>query len=411
MPSIEVDTDSRCQDFVDWQRQRLHAFRPVSNLRRHIHSARRLVLVGGGTAGHVYPALAIAEAYRKEVPSLEVLFFGTGGGFEAKLVPPYGYPLSVVHSTPIVGQSLLGKLRTVGGLGGAVMCARRMLIEAKPDLIIGFGGYASVPTMVAARSLGMFTAIHECNAIAGLANKLLGRFVDRVYLGFETASVQFNAGRTLVTGNPVRPDVQMLATQQRDPPAGQPFRILVTGGSQGSSFLNRQVPSLLSRLARLGLKLKMLHQSGPDDCESVRRDYRRGGLQASVVPFIDEMAEAYQWADIAISCAGAATLAELAILGMPVLLVPLLKAAKNHQFSNAAAFAQVTGGCWQSEDRWSPDDLLRTIARLLCDPAAWREAAEGVRRFAKPDASRMLVADCEATIQVRKALIKRRQRA
>jgi UDP-N-acetylglucosamine--N-acetylmuramyl-(pentapeptide) pyrophosphoryl-undecaprenol N-acetylglucosamine transferase len=361
------------------------------------------VLVGGGTAGHVYPALAIAEAYRKEVPSLEVLFFGTGDGFEAKLVPPYGYPLSVVHSTPIVGQSLLGKLRTAGSLGGAVMCARRMLIEAKPDLIIGFGGYASVPTMVAARSLGMFTAIHECNAIAGLANKLLGWFVDRVYLGFETAAGQFDVGKTLVTGNPVRPDVQMLATQQRHSAPGQPFRILVTGGSQGSSFLNRQVPPLLSRLATWGLQLNVLHQCGRDDCESIRHDYRRGGLQASVMPFIDDMAEAYQWADIAISCAGATTLAELAILGIPVLLVPLSKAAKNHQFFNAAAFARVTGGCWQSEDRWSPDDLLGTIAGLLRDPAAWREASEGVRRFAKPDASRMLVADCEATIQVRKA--------
>jgi len=365
------------------------------------------VLVCGGTAGHVYPALAIAEAYRKEVPSLEVLFFGTGDGFEAKLVPPHGYPLSVVRSTPIVGQSLLGKLRTVGGLGSAVICARHMLIKAKPDLIIGFGGYASVPTMMAARSLGMFTAIHESNAVAGLANKLLGWFVDRVYLGFETATGQFDAGRTLVTGNPVRPDVRMLATQQRHPPEGQPFRILVTGGSQGSSFLNRQVPSLLNRLAILGLKLNVLHQSGLKDCENVRHDYLRGGLQASIVPFIDDMAEAYQWADIAISCAGAATLAELAILGIPVLLVPLSKAAKNHQFSNAAAFVQVTGGCCQSEDRWSPDDLLETLARLLRDPAAWREASEGVRRFAKPDASGRLVADCEVTIQARKALMER----
>ncbi len=404
MPSIEVDTDSRRRDFVDRVGHRQNGVRPLSNLYRYPHTTRRVVLVCGGTAGHVYPALAIADAYRKEVPSLEILFFGAGDGFDGKLVPLYGYPLSVIHSSPIVGQSLRGKLRTIGGLGRAVVCARRMLMESKPDLIIGFGGYASVPTMMAARSLGLFTAIHESNAVAGLANKLLGRLVDRVYLGFEAAAGQFHAERTLVTGNPVRPDVRSLATQDRHPPARQPFRILVTGGSQGSSFLNGQVPSLLCRLATSDLKLSVLHQSGSEDCERVRRDYGRGHLQASVVPFIDNMADAYQEADIAISCAGAATLAELAVLGMPVLLVPLSKAANNHQLSNAAAFVRVTSGGWQSEDRWSRDDLLGTIARLLRDPTAWREASEGVRRFAKPDASRILIADCEANIQARKRL-------
>ena len=283
-----------------------------SNLTGNNRAARRVVLVGGGTAGHVYPALAIAKAYQQDVASLEVLFFGTGDGFEARLVPRYGYPLLVVRSTPLVGESLLGKARTVGSLGGAVIRARRMLIEAKPDLVIGFGGYASVPTMLAARSLRVPTAIHECNAVAGLANKMLGRFVDRVYLGFEAAAGQFQAGRALVTGNPVRPDVGALAARPHHPPSpGQPSRILVTGGSQGSPFLNRHVPALLSRLAAGGLTLEVLHQSGQTDCESVREAYRNAGLKASVIPFVDDMAEAYQWADFAIACSGAATLAEV----------------------------------------------------------------------------------------------------
>jgi len=349
----------------------------------------------------VYPALAVAEDYRKQVSSLEASFFGTKDGFEAKLLPLHGYQLSVIKSTPVIGQSLFGKLRTVGGLGTAIMRARRILTEVKPDLIIGFGGYVSVPTMLAARSLGILTAIHESNAVAGLANRLLGRFVDRVYLGFESAAPQFHPGRTVVTGNPVRPDVRLLAAQRRDPPMRQPFRILVTGGSQGSPFLNRQVPSLLNRLARLGLRVKIRHQSGPDDSDRVRMEYRRRGLQASVAAFLHDMAETYRWADLVVSCAGAATLAELATMGTPVLLVPLSKAAGNHQFSNAAAFAHVTGGWWQSEDRWNPDDWSTTIAGLLRDPAAWRRASEGVRRIAKPDASRMLVADCEKTIEHR----------
>ena len=258
--------------------------------------------------------------------------------------------------------------------------------------------------MLAARSLGVPTAIHECNAVAGLANKMLGRFVDRVYLGFEAAAEQFEAGRALVTGNPVRPDVGALAARPHHPPSpGQPSRILVTGGSQGSPFLNRHVPALLSRIAAGGLTLEVLHQSGQTDCEGVREAYRNAGLKASVTPFVDDMAEAYRWADFAIACSGAATLAEVAIVGLPVLLVPLSTAAKNHQVSNAAAFASVTGSCWLREDQWGLDALVGKIAGLFRHQAAWREASEGVRRFAKPDANRMLVADCEVIIKARRA--------
>ena len=375
----------------------------ASDLIADARAMRRVVLVTGGTAGHVYPALAIAEAYKQAVASIEVLFFGTGDGFEAQLIPRYGYPLRVVRSRPIVGESLFGKVRTVGGLAGAFMRARQMLIEAKPELVVGFGGYASVPTILAARSLGMLTAIHECNVVPGLANKMLGRFVDRIYLGFEAATGQFQTGRVLVTGNPVRPDVGALASRPHDPSSMErPFRILVTGGSQGSPFLNRHVPSLLARLAADGVSLEVLHQSGQADCDSVRKVYRDNGLKASVTPFVDDMAQAYQWADFAISCSGAATLAELAIAGLPVLLVPLSTAPKNHQVSNAAAFAQITTNCWLSEDHWEPDALREKITLLFGNQASWRDASERVRRFAKPDASQMLVADCEAIIQVRR---------
>jgi len=376
----------------------------ASNLIADARAMRRVVLVTGGTAGHVYPALAIAEAYKQAVASIEVLFFGTGDGFEAQLIPRYSYPLRVVRSRPIVGESLIGKVRTVWGLAGAFMRARQMLIEAKPQLVVGFGGYASVPTILAARSLGILTAIHECNVVPGLANKMLGRFVDRIYLGFEAATGQFQTGRALVTGNPVRPDVGALASRAHDPSSSErPFRILVTGGSQGSPFLNRHVPSLLARLAADGVSLEVLHQSGQADCDSVRKVYRDSGLKASVTPFVDDMAQAYQWADFAISCSGAATLAELAIAGLPVLLVPLSTAPKNHQVSNAAAFAQITGNCWLSEDHWEPSALREKITLLFGNQASWRDASERVRRFAKPHASQMMVADCEAIIEARRS--------
>lgn len=380
-----------------------HPLALASSVDRDAHAARRVVLVAGGTAGHVYPALAIAKAYRQHLPSTEVLFVGTPEGYEAKLVPRYGHTLLMVRSTPVVGETWARKVRTVGSMGGAVMRARRLLTAANPDLVIGFGGYASVPTILAARSLGVPTAIHEGNVVAGLANRMLSRFVDRIYLGFAEAIKEFQTGSVLVTGNPVRPDVAALANQPHDAPVpGQPYRILVTGGSEGSFFLNRQVPKLLARLASGGLTFEVVHQSGLADQDSVREAYREASLKSSVTPFVEDIAKAYQWADFAITCSGAATLAEVAIVGLPLLPVPLSTAAKNHQVFNTIAFARVTGAFWLSENAWKSDQPDKKIATLLSHQMAWREASESVRRFARPEANRALVTDTEAIIKARR---------
>jgi len=363
---------------------------------------RRVVLAAGGTAGHVYPALAIADAYRQAVAPLEAMFFGTADGFEARLVPRSGMPFSVVRSSPMVGENLLGKGRTLANIGGAFLSARKLLQAAHAELVIGLGGYASVPVLMAARSLGLHTAIHECNADPGLANKLLSRIVDRVYLGFETAAAHFQQNHSLVIGNPVRPDVALLAADKRHPPAGdRPARLLVTGGSQGSAFLNRKVPELLKRLSSDGFTLDIRHQAGEQDVQAVRSSYQQAGLRATVSSFVDDIAASYQWADFAITCAGAATLSELAVAGVPSLLVPLSSAARNHQVSNAATFAAASGSCWVSESSWQPDNLASEIARLLRHQRLWLEASARLRQAAKPHAARMLVDDCEAAIAQR----------
>jgi len=360
---------------------------------------RRVVLAAGGTAGHVYPALAIADAYRRAVAPVDVLFFGTADGFEARLIPRSGFPFSVVRYSPMAGQSLLVKARTVANLTGAVHRARKLLRAVRADMVIGLGGYASVPVLIAARSLGLHTAIHECNAVPGLANKLLGRIVDRVYLGFNVAAVEFQSRHTLVTGNPVRSDVASLAEEKHYPPTtGRRARILITGGSQGSAFLNRQVPALLSRLSDLDFDIEVRHQAGELEVELVRRAYEHAGLRAEVTPFVEDIVDAYRWADFAITCAGAATLSELAIVALPALLVPLSSAPRNHQMYNAAAFANAAGTCWVNEDDWQPDALVPRIGALLRHQAQWMEASRRLRQAAKPDAGRLLVADCEASM-------------
>jgi UDP-N-acetylglucosamine--N-acetylmuramyl-(pentapeptide) pyrophosphoryl-undecaprenol N-acetylglucosamine transferase len=357
---------------------------------------RKVALAGCGTAGHVYPALAVADAYR-ESSSVDVIFFGTADGFEELLVPRSGHPLFEVPISRFAGQNILEKAKGLGRLAAAIAEARHTLRDRQVDLVIGFGGYGSVPTLLAARSLGIRTAIHESNTTAGRANKMLGRLVDRIYLGFEAARVDFPAARTLVIGNPVRSDVAALHAEPRvAPEPSRPLRVLVTGGSQGSPFLNRRAPELLAGLARQGLAVEVRHQTGSERrLEEVRAAYAASSTRACVMPFIDDMAAAYRWADFAISCAGAATLAELAIAGLPALLVPLASAAQNHQLGNASAFGSATGACWVTEAEWKTEGLAQTVGRLLSDSDAWIRASGRLRSIARPEAAHALAADHE----------------
>jgi UDP-N-acetylglucosamine--N-acetylmuramyl-(pentapeptide) pyrophosphoryl-undecaprenol N-acetylglucosamine transferase len=262
-------------------------------------------------------------------------------------------------------------------------------------MVIGFGGYASGGVMLAARSLGLKTAIHEANVVPGLTNKWLGRIVDRVYLGFEKSGWAFPKPKTLVTGNPVRPEIVNVGLQRQSRPR-TPIRILVTGGSQGSDFLNRRVPELLGSLTARGFSMVVRHQAGRFDSKSIDAAYRKAELTASIVPYIDDMDEAYRWADFAVACSGSLTVAELAASRLPALLVPLAGSAADHQAANAMAFAETGLGIWIREAEWNVDVLSEGIARLLSDTDSGRSASPSANRLAIPDAASRIVADCEA---------------
>ncbi len=361
---------------------------------------RRVALAGCGSAGHVFPALAVADAYR-ESSSADVIFFGTADGFEEQLVPRSGYRLVEILVSRFVGHTALEKARRLRPFAAAIADARHKLRELQVDSVIGFGEYCSVPTLLAARSLGIRTAIHESNTSAGRANKMLGRFVDHVYLGFEAARADFPSARTVVIGNPVRSDVAALHNEPKvAPELSRPVRVLVTGGSQGSSFLNRRTPELLGGLAK-HLAVEVRHQTGGSQAlKEVRAAYLASGIRASVTTFIDDMAAAYRWADFAISCAGAATLAELAIAGLPALLVPLASAARNHQLGNASAFGSTTGACWVTEEDWKTEELIEAVSRLLGDRDAWMRASDRLRSIARPQAAHDLAADHEPVMDI-----------
>lgn len=362
--------------------------------------SRRIAIACGGTAGHVYPALAIADAYRRMVPGTDVLFLGGTGGFESRLVQAHGYRLAVTRAAPVLGVALAAKARAMIATMVGMAQARRILRRENVELVLGLGNYACAPAVLAARSLGLPTLLHEANAVAGVANRLLGHVVDRVLLGFESATGAF-AKPTTVTGTPVRAEILALACGQDPhgaPRPGVPARILVSGGSQGSPFLDERAPDLLARLAHRGHALEVRHQAAEPDLERVQAAYAGAGLRARVVAYIDDMAGAYAWADFAAVCAGAVTLAEVAAVGLPVLLVPLGSAALDHQAANARAFAAATGVRWVREDAWDADALAAHVASLIASPSAWSAASAGVRRLARMDAAAAVVRACEAEI-------------
>jgi UDP-N-acetylglucosamine--N-acetylmuramyl-(pentapeptide) pyrophosphoryl-undecaprenol N-acetylglucosamine transferase len=344
-----------------------------------------IVLAGGGTGGHVTPALALAEAFRARRPDARVLFIGTERGMEATLVPKKGWPIHLVAGSRLVGGGWRAKLAGLRSLWQGVRQSRQILRDEQADLVVGVGGYASGAALLAARSLGIATAIHESNAVAGLTNRVLGQFVDRVYVGFKAAQAQFPDA--VVSGNPVRAAI----AQTSHLPRAHVARVLVVGGSQGSEFLNSHVPGLLRAV---GVPLEVRHQVGKLDPEPVRSAYAEAGLQASVEGFIDDMAAAYAWADLAVTRSGSGTVSELAAAGVPALLVPFPFAAGDHQAWNAKAYADAGAGHWVRQEAWQEAALAEHLRTLLTDADAWQRASHAARAFGKPDAAVAVVDDC-----------------
>jgi len=358
---------------------------------------RRVAIAAGGTAGHISVGLAIAEAYQQAFDRVSICFIGTPAGLEGRLVPSAGHPLEIVAGTPIAGESGFAKSRALWNLAVGVRQARRVLDRRRTRLLIGCGGYASAGALIAARSLGIRVAIQEANIVPGMANRLLSRLADRIYLGSRVAAASIGGAKVRVIGNPVRSEIARIGAskRQRARSERERARVVVMGGSLGSRFLNEQAPKLLERVATLGVPIEVLHQTGAGPTAPVTEAYRAAGIPAHVESFISNMADAYQWADFAITSAGALTLAELAACGLPALLIPLRNSAADHQVANAKAFAERTGGWWVTEAAWEPRALADRIASLLRGTENWQSASKRVRELATPDSARALVADCE----------------
>jgi UDP-N-acetylglucosamine--N-acetylmuramyl-(pentapeptide) pyrophosphoryl-undecaprenol N-acetylglucosamine transferase len=371
---------------------------PGSSVRPRAVAGRRVALVGSGTAGHVRAALAVGEAYRKLRADVDVLFLGTRHGFrfESRLVPGAGQRLELIDARPVMGTGLAGAARAAASLVVGLAQARRVLRSHGSEVVVGFGGYATPAAILAARSLGVRTAIHEANVVPGRANRLLQRYASHVFLACETTGTWRTAGAVSVVGYPVGEEVAALAKLDRAPPdiAGRPVRVFVTGGSLGSAFLNREAPRLMALLRDSGLSLEIVHQTGEGNDDRVSEGYARHGMAAQAWAYVTDTAARYRWADLVVCTAGAATLAEVAAAGLPALIVPMRGVADDHQRANALHYAEA-GAITVAEADWRVQDVTVRLAALLRSPPAWKRAAEGMRSLARPDAAMAIARRCE----------------
>ncbi|MFH0821881.1 MAG: undecaprenyldiphospho-muramoylpentapeptide beta-N-acetylglucosaminyltransferase [Pseudomonadota bacterium] len=347
----------------------------------------RLVIAGGGTGGHLFPALAVAEAIAKEVPGASVLFIGTTHGIEARTIPGTGFDIRYIKVRGIRGTGLLNTVRAASELPAAVLQSVSILREFKPDVVLGVGGYASGPVLLGALLMRIPTAIQEQNSVMGTTNRILSSFVDRVFISWEHTEPATPREKTSVTGNPIRAD---LLEPVEPIPAGKGFNLLVFGGSQGARSINRAMTTGLDEQTDIAEKVAILHQTGRDAVDEVRKAYDGAGFHADVREFVHDMRAAYGWADLVVCRSGASSLAELTALGKAAIVVPFPYAIGDHQAKNAAVL-QVAGAVGVIPDAELKDGLLwRTIRGLMENPDRLAALAGNSLRLGRPEAARTI---------------------
>lgn len=353
----------------------------------------RLLIAGGGTGGHLYPGIALAdEAIRRG--GSEVLFVGTSRGIETRAVPAAGYALETLEVTGLKRMGLAGTVRGLLRVPLAILRSFSILRRFRPEVVVGVGGYASGPMVLAAALAGYATAIQEQNSVPGITNRILGKLVRRVFTAFGEAARFFPARKIERLGNPVRKAiVAALEGVAASSSSDGRLRILVVGGSQGARAVSELVMAAASMLASKGVDFSLVHQTGTTDFERIQAKYRELGLdgRVEVRAFIDNMAAAYGAADLIIGRAGALTLAELAIVGKPAILVPLPTAADDHQSKNAAHFGEVGAAIVLNQRTSSAEDLATAITTLAEDPGKQLAMGTAMRKLARPGAAEEIV--------------------
>jgi UDP-N-acetylglucosamine--N-acetylmuramyl-(pentapeptide) pyrophosphoryl-undecaprenol N-acetylglucosamine transferase len=356
-----------------------------------------LLIAGGGTGGHLYPGIAVAEELRRRSPTSAVSFVGTARGLESRIVPASGFPLDTIRSAGLKGKSLLALAQGLALLPVSAMDAWRVLSRRRPDVVVGVGGYSSGPVLLLAALRGMPTLLMEQNAAPGFTNRALARWVGAAALSYDEALPWF-PGTGFVSGNPVRRGFHAAGAGHE--PDGT-VHVLIVGGSQGARGINDAMIAAAPRFTAASVRLTITHQTGPRDLERVRAAYESAGLAATVAAFFDDMPVRMADADVVVARAGASTLAELTILGRPSLLVPLPTAADDHQRKNAEALARAGAAEVLAEASLTGEVLADRILTLAASPDRRGAMAAHARALGKPDAAARVVDRLEQLAGVR----------
>jgi UDP-N-acetylglucosamine--N-acetylmuramyl-(pentapeptide) pyrophosphoryl-undecaprenol N-acetylglucosamine transferase len=359
-----------------------------------------MIIAGGGTGGHLFPGIAIAEEFLRRDPANRILFIGTERGLEKKILGELDFPLRTLKVEGLKGRSPARIPASLLKIPGGLFASFQILRAFQPAVVVGVGGYASGPAVLAARLMGIRTAIAEQNAFPGLTNRILGRFTDRVFVTFSASAGWFPADRTRVTGNPIREAflTDQPKTGERDPR----FTLLIFGGSQGSHAINRIVLEALDSLGELKERIRFIHQTGEKDRETVEKGYRERGFTAEVSPFILGMAAAYREADLLLCRAGATSIAELTAGGKAAILIPFPFAVNDHQTKNAELLVHAGAAEMIPEKELDGRRLAAAIERLCRDPETLKNMEKASASLGNTRAAAAIVDACIELIEDRR---------
>lgn len=348
------------------------------------------MIAGGGTGGHIYPAIAIAQEWQARDHQRRVVFVGTEHGLEKSIVPRAGFPLEFISVGGLKGKRGVDLLRNLARLPLGFVQAWKVVGRHRPGVVLGVGGYSSGPVLVAAWLRRRATMIHEANAFPGLTNRIVGRFVTAVAVAFDEAAVRLKRKDALTTGNPVRRE--FFEAGQGRTPGGEPRRLLIFGGSQGSRAINEAMTGALLFLARLKDRMQIVHQTGPAELEVVRGAYKTSAFaDARIVPYLDPIVTEIADADLVVSRAGAMTIGELAAVGRAAILIPFAAATNNHQELNARVVERAGGAIVITEAQLSPERLALAITEVINDSERAARMGSAARSLAAPEATKTIV--------------------
>jgi UDP-N-acetylglucosamine--N-acetylmuramyl-(pentapeptide) pyrophosphoryl-undecaprenol N-acetylglucosamine transferase len=353
----------------------------------------RLLLSGGGTGGHLFPAVAAAQEFQRQRPQTEVLFVGTRRKVDTRSLAAYGFASETIVSYGLKGKKISELVKALAVLPFSIFQAWRIVRRFRPDLLLAVGGYVTGPVVLAAKLLGIPVVLHEQNTIPGLANRQLGRLADRICLSLPASGGAFDQRKIVLTGNPVRQDILALAASE-GVVKNDPFTLAVIGGSQGAQAVNQLVREAVTLLAQRGVRLRLIHQTGEQDAAETRRHYQELHIDAVVEPFFTDMVSVYGQANLLISRAGATALAEISVLGRPVILIPYPYAADNHQEKNGEYYAAGGGAILFRQMDLDGAKLGEVVYTLLADRDRLATMGEAMRKLGMPDAARKIVACC-----------------